>query len=182
MSPAGRIINLYFTRDRRSVASSWCRVTVNTSDHAWESVRRSHDSRYENRLLLQEVYPISRHLRAKPNEVAIKTRARERGYYRTNYGAGSIHLRTKSMTNQSLTANGNEPALRINLKRVGQANYVVDDDASLHIGRRSSMSACQVCLVREKAKATFFIRARLELKDDPRYKSRWAAFTSWFVK
>lgn len=73
--------------------------------------------------------------------------ARACGYYRANYGAGSIHLRTKSMTNQLLTANGNEPAPRINLKRVGQANYT-PVMRLLHIGRCLSMSAW---LVREKA-------------------------------
>jgi len=49
------------------------------------------------------------------------------GYYRANYDAGSIHLHTKSMTNRSLTANGNEPASRVNLKRVGWTNYAGDD-------------------------------------------------------
>lgn len=103
----------FHARSQERVASSWRRLTVNTSGHAWESVRRSHDRRrYKDRLLLQEVYPISRHSRAKPNEVAIKAR----GYYRANYGAGSIHLRTKSMANQSLTANGNEPVPQINFE------------------------------------------------------------------
>ncbi|KYQ56250.1 MOXD1 like protein 2 [Trachymyrmex zeteki] len=44
------------------------------------------------------------------------------------------------MTNQLLTANGNEPAPRINLKRVGQANYT-PVMRLLHIGRCLSMSA-----------------------------------------
>lgn len=53
-------------------------------------------------------YPISRHSRAKPNEVAVRTASAD--IIGANYSTGHIHLRAKSMTNQSLTANGNEPA------------------------------------------------------------------------
>lgn len=133
--------------------------------------RRSHDHRrYEDRLLLQEVYPISRHSRAKPNEVAVKARASANIIRQITVQSLFIYVRSP-MTNQSLTANGNEPASRINLKRIGQANYA-GDDASPHIGRCLSMSAQ---LVRGRAKLPSSFAHVWNWKMTPRCKSRWAA-------
>lgn len=56
-------------------------------------------------------YPISRHSRAKPNgQAAVKDARASADIIGANYSTEYIHLRAKSMTNQSLTANGNEPA------------------------------------------------------------------------
>lgn len=88
VSLAGRVINSYFTRDRRSVAGSWL------ANCKYEWSRMGKRSPVPRLVVTRIDYYYERYIQFR----VIRARsgrkdARERGYYRANYGTGSIHLR-----------------------------------------------------------------------------------------